>query len=317
MTDDPTAAWYRRFAQEEARGESAVFEEWGLGVATDERMLRAIRTLPQQKRQPNLVFACSRLVGAPVAGYGAWRDWTLAHWDAVAVEALVRRTQTNEPRRCAPLLPALARIPGPLALLEMGASAGLCLYPDRYAYRFDGGPVLGDSTVLLECATSGDVPIPSALPEVVWRAGIDLNPLDVHDGDAMRWLETLIWPEQTERLARIRAAVEIARTDPPHLVRGDLNAQLEALAAEAPSEATLVVMHTAVLPYVVRAERERFFDLVGSLDARWLANEAPPALTRLFPEAPRESMRFALALDGELLGYSGAHGQTLDWVQGA
>ncbi len=38
-----------------------------------------------------------------------------------------KRTQTNEPGRCAVLLPLLAALPQPLALLEVGASAGLCL----------------------------------------------------------------------------------------------------------------------------------------------------------------------------------------------
>ena len=68
--------------------------------------------------------------------------------------AAVRSTKTNEPRRCAGLLPVLAGIAGPLALLEVGASAGLCLYPDRYSYSYDGLPPLhpadGPSPVLLE-----------------------------------------------------------------------------------------------------------------------------------------------------------------------
>ncbi|MDM4763746.1 DUF2332 domain-containing protein [Galbitalea sp. SE-J8] len=315
--DDRTAAWYRLFADVEAPGESAIYADWARGVAADERMLRRIRELPEQKRQPNLVFACSRLLGAPEAAYAEWRAWTLAHWDEIAAQALVRRTQTNEPRRLATALPALAAIPGPLALLEVGASAGLCLYPDRYAYRYDGGAVLGDSPVVLECATTGAPPIPARLPEVVWRAGIDVNPLDVGDDDAVRWLETLVWPEQHERRDRIRAAIEIARADPPLLVAGDLNERLDEVAASAPGDATLVILHTAVMPYVVRAERERFFARVRALmaerGAHWVAAEGPPAFTWLFPDAARASTRFAVVVDGELVGAAGAHGQSLDW----
>src|SRR5260370_37467954 len=54
--------------------------------------------------------------------------------DAIAEVMLTRTTQTNEPGRCATLLPALAQIEGPLALIEVGASAGLCLLPDAYGY---------------------------------------------------------------------------------------------------------------------------------------------------------------------------------------
>ena len=92
------------------------------------------------------------------------------------------------------------------------AAAGLCLYPDEYQYRFDGlsiGPP--ESLVRIDCAVSGDVPVPAEVPEVVWRAGIDLNPLDVADDDDLRWLESLIWPGQPERVARLRAAARIVR----------------------------------------------------------------------------------------------------------
>ncbi|OPG02687.1 hypothetical protein B1L11_42010 [Microbispora sp. GKU 823] len=73
-----------------------------------------------------------------------------------------------------------ARVPAAaLALIEVGASAGLCLSPDRY--RYDDLPPVGlvDSPVVLTCRTNGRVPVPERVPDVVWRAGIDLDPVDV------------------------------------------------------------------------------------------------------------------------------------------
>ena len=54
-----------------------------------------------------------------------------------------RRTQTNEAARCATLLPLLAMLPGPLALTEAGASAGLTLLPGRFSYHYGGKRVRG------------------------------------------------------------------------------------------------------------------------------------------------------------------------------
>jgi hypothetical protein len=104
----------------------------------------------------------------------------------------------------AELLARLAALPQPLALLEVGTSAGLCLYPDRYAYRY-GDHRLGTGEPVLECAATGLTP-PERLPEVVWRAGLDLNPLDVTDPADVAWLDALIWPEHAHRRARLRAA---------------------------------------------------------------------------------------------------------------
>ena len=133
-----TADWYSNFSRE-AHGQSQVYEDWAIGVAEDAAILRLLHELPLAKRQPNLIFAVSRLLGAPEGAYGPFRSWLLEHWPRVRDQALHRSTQTNEPGRCAAVLPLLARLPGPLALLEVGASAGLCLYPDRYSYRYDCG----------------------------------------------------------------------------------------------------------------------------------------------------------------------------------
>jgi hypothetical protein len=322
VTDPATAAWYIRFAEHEARGESAIYEEWALGVAADAGILALIAELPRPKQQPNLIFAVSRLLGAPEGPYGPWRDWLVDHWEAVRAEALVRATQTNEPRRCAVLLPALGLVPGPLALLEVGASAGLCLYTDRYSYDYDGhrlDPAAGPSTVLLECATTGNPPIPDAVPEITWRAGIDLNPLDLTVADDRLWLETLIWPEQHARRARIRAAMDIVSADPPRIVRGDATAALPRLAAEAPADATLVVIASAAIVYLTPENRARFIDTVTSLDARWISNEGvgivPSVRDALRGVEPPRPGLFALGMDGHPLAWTGAHGRSLDWIR--
>jgi hypothetical protein len=92
------------------------------------------------------------------------------------------RTQTNEVGRCAVLLPALPS--GPLALVEVGASAGLCLLLDQFYYEF-GSTVIGEasSPVHLRCAVTGPASVPPALPQIVWRRGLDANPISVHDAD--------------------------------------------------------------------------------------------------------------------------------------
>jgi hypothetical protein len=319
---EKTVQWYRWFAENEAAGRSALFEGWAYGVADDPTVLDLLAELPRPKRQPNLLFACSRLVGCPLALYDEWRQWLIAHWPAVSAEMRVRGTQTNEPRRCAVLLPALAQVEGPIALLEVGASAGLCLYPDRYSYSYDGrriDPATGPSPVLLECATTGNPPIPTALPTIVWRAGIDLNPLDLANPDDTNWLETLIWPEQHERRARIRAAMDIVRADPPRIVRGDAIDDLPSLVASAPSDATLVVVSSAAIVYLMPEPRARFIDYVRSLDATWISNEGPGivpvAAAALEGRAAPVTGQMLLSLNELPQAFTGPHGDRLDWLE--
>ncbi|MBQ3358327.1 MAG: DUF2332 domain-containing protein, partial [Microbacterium sp.] len=246
---------YARFAEKEAPGRSALYAEWAAGVAGDGPVQDVLARIPDNRRQPPLVFAVTRLLGAALDGYPVWRDFVLRNADAVVAECSARSLQTNEPLRLAALLPALSEIDGPIALLEIGASAGLCLYPDRYSYRFSGSdgevrvaldPLDGVSPVVLASRVDGELP-ELRLPEIVWRAGIDLAPLDARDADDRRWLQGLVWPGETGREQRIAAALDIAASDPPTLVAGDALGRLDALVATAPVGATLVITTPGVL----------------------------------------------------------------------
>jgi len=315
-----TAEQYRSFASMEAHGRSPLYEELAFGVAGDRDLIEMLSQLPPAKRQPNLLFAAARHVAGTPAGYPQFRQSVLDNRHAVIATMLARRTQTNEPARCAAVYPLLASLPQPLALLEVGASAGLCLMPDRYCYDYDGS-IAGavDSPLRLRCHVEGDThrAEPGAVT-VVWRAGIDLNPLDVTDPDDVRWLRTLVWPEQHDRLQRLDTAIAVAQADPPRVVRGDLNARLGEVAALAPSYATLVVVDTAVLWYVSHADRARFVDQVEQLHGHWISQEGlgvlPNIDARLRQQPPEHTTTYVVALDQHPAAFSAVHGGWLRWL---
>lgn len=320
--ESDTAARYRRFAAIEARDRSPLYEQFANRVADDREVLAFLETLPKEKRQPNLLFAAVRYLVGTQPGYEPFRAAVLNGRDEVAAVMLARLTQTNEPARCATLLPALAMLPQPLALLEVGASAGLCLFPDRYGYdygthRIDGHP----GAPVFTCPVRGPVPLPSRSPEVAWRAGIDLNPLDVTDPDDMHWLSCLVWPGESDRAERLTAAIEVARQDPPRLVRGDLVDQLAEAVTGVPPGATLVVFHTAVLAYVTPERRAEFAAAVRDLDAVWLSSESPSVQSSLpgspvgLPAPDPGPGQFLLLRHGrEALAYVDPHGAGVRWL---
>jgi hypothetical protein len=227
------------------------------------------------------LFATVRFLGGMGTDFAAFRLFVLDRRDEVVGLLIRRRTQTNEVGRCAILLPVLARLEGPLALVEVGASAGLCLLLDRYRYRY-GDRFVGDPSAspLLECEAIGPVPTPKHVPDVVWRRGIDVAPVDVTDDDAVRWLEACVWADQTERIAdqteriaRLRAAVEVARREPPVVEQGDALERTAEVVSQAPAGTTIVVFHSALMPYLTEGARREFEELVSGLPVTWVSNE--------------------------------------------
>lgn len=320
--DAEIAARYARFADLEAHGQSALYEQLARYVAASAEAHAFLSGLPVERRQPNLLFAATRFVCGTPRDAREFGRFLAARGSEIRAVMLRRTTQTNEPGRCAALVPALARIEGPISLIEVGASAGLCLLPDRYGYDWGRKTLLPDAMPgtrppVFPCTVSDGTPLPDRLPSIVWRAGLDLNPVRLEESDAVAWLETLVWPEDTPRLERLRAASAIAKADPPTVEKGDLRHDLSDLIRRAPRDTTVIVFHTAVLSYVGSAEeRAAFARAMLASNAVWLANESP----RVFPQiaaraaaAPSRGM-FLLSRDGVPVAWTGPHGQSVSWL---
>lgn len=316
---------YARFARKEAPGRSAVYADWAAGVAADRTVQSVLARIAPMHRQPPLVFAVARLLGSGEPPYVVWREWLLRHADEVVGECARRSLQTNEPLRCAALLPALSLIEGPIALLEIGASAGLCLYPDRYSYRYatsDGEIALdpddGTSEVVLRSVLRGPLVPPLRSPTIVWRAGIDLAPLAPTDPATTAWLTGLVWPGEEGRVERVADALRIAAADPPLLLAGDGSAQLARAVAAAPREATLVIQTPGVLAHIPWDARHVLIDDVRAA-GRWITLDAP-TLHRGWQVGAHaqepSSDGFALALDGRIVAMADPLGSWLEWREG-
>ena len=321
---------YREFAGY-ARGESACFTDWAERVAADPEVLAWLTELPEIKQQPNLVFAAARWHGVAAPGeYADLRSALLGDTGEIRSTILARATQTNEVGRLATLLPAFglvaAQSSGPIALVEAGASAGLCLFPDRYDYVWDHAwdrtSLTGRGGPTLRAQVSGPAPLPSSYPEIAWRGGLDLNPLDVTDAEQMAWLTILVWPEDDRRREQLAAAIEVAAQEPPYLETGDLLHDLPALVDRASRHGTPVVFHSAVIAYLDDDARAAFAqlmdDLVSRGRCRWVSNEAPGVVPIV--GVPSElngephPARFVLAVDGRPVAWTHPHGRDLSWL---
>ena len=251
-------------------------------------------------RQPDLPAArwYASVVGREAVPVGdPWPDvrWTvMAHRDELTATLAARSTQTNEVNRCVYLAAGLAAAVADsgdsesVALVELGASAGLLLGIDRYAVSLgrDGAvATLGDPDSTVRCLgqdrSRAPLPWPS-LPQISGRAGIDRQPVRLDDEDAVRWLLACLWPDVPGRVERFEAARALLLPDAPAVVEGDLVDDLDAgvrLASPAPA-GHLVVYSSWALTYV---EKDRRMDLAAGIrglarDIRsvsWLTAEPP------------------------------------------
>jgi hypothetical protein len=315
------ARQFRNFGSYAGSDGAPLYRRLCEGVAGDEALLGLMAEAPPTQRRPNLLLAAVHyLLLAGVDDPLADHYPTVAQWRAPHRVGNIRRggedpfgdfaafcrtyrdplvallathsTQTNEVGRCTVLLPAFAAVAQaqdrPLALVDLGASAGLHLLFDRYAYSYRGpaGVVhAGDaaSPVDLEAELrAGELP-DLALPPVAHRAGIDRHPVDPDDEDQSRWLLACQWPDHLERFARLRAALDLARAAPDRarVAEGDMVRDLPAAAAAAPADAHLCLYHCWAVAYLP-PERQR--QLVATIEG--VARERP--VSWVFAELPYE-----------------------------
>jgi hypothetical protein len=234
--------------------------------------------------------------------------------------------QTNEVRRCLCLVGGfldVARRTGlPLRCLELGSSAGLNLNWDRYGYDLGALGRWGDqsSSVRLSCEWSGAAPAFDVPAQVVERRGCDQAPLDVADvGQAQRLL-AYVWPDQGERMARTRAAIEIARASPPSIAAQDAGAWASAHAHPRPGVAS-VLFHSVVWSYLPAETRRAVRRAIAK--ASESANPSQPFAWLRMEPSPADptglmEVRVTIWPDGaeRLLGRVHPHGAKVFWLEG-
>jgi hypothetical protein len=339
---DALAQRFERFARRECHV-SPLYERLSFGIAQDPELLgiaahaqsgqpvpnlflAAVHFLLLQDRQhPLAAFYPSLSPATPLAAdpYPSFRSFCLEHRGRILELLSVRLVQTNEVRRCACLLPAFAVVAAhghgrPLALVEIGASAGLNLLWDRYGYDYGTGRRYGDprSPVQIACKllSARRPPLPAEFPIIITRIGIDLNPIDVCDPDAALWLRALVWPDEVGRAGLLQQALQIAQQNPPRLLAGNALERLPEMLATIPEDQTLCVFHTHTMnqfPVEARAglaalltEHAVTRDLYR-ISIEWLGREHP----RL------ECVAFEGSVKTEsLLAHCGSHGEWLEWL---
>jgi hypothetical protein len=272
---------YRHFGEVDAAGTSPLYERVAVALSESDEALRAIEVAPARKRHPTVILAALHdlaLAGrapALAAAYaaadgdtaaGAAIDTLLGMTDSVVDIAVRRQPRAGETGRCAVLYPAIAEAARrvgtkTVGLIDVGCSAGLNLNVDRVGITYSNGQSLGDpsSPVQLSSSVVGDRPIPTrAMPEVVARIGVDLDPVDVTDADEARWLRACVPPDQPERVARLDAEMALSATAPPLLLHGDAVEVLPDAFARVPPDALPVVTTTWALSRFSLENRLRF-----------------------------------------------------------
>lgn len=241
------------------------------------------------------------------------RDFLAREREAVA-SFLTSAPQTNETRRAIALLAGFlhlaARHDLELELLEIGASAGMNLYWDRFAYRTASWS-WGEGDVRITTEWTGSPP-PAVVPRIRSRAACDLNPIDIRDADARLRLRAYIWPDQSERLARFDAAAAVAIQQDAQVERADAAEWLEARLPRRSPDALTIVYHSVFYQYPRQETRLR---IARAIERAGQAG-APLAWLRLEPEAvlegPRDSVRFLV----DVVTWPGGERRTLAVTDG-
>jgi hypothetical protein len=224
--------------------------------------------------------------------------------------------QTNEVGRSAVLVGGYARRTSlPLRVLELGASAGLNLRWDHFAY--DNGRVVAgdpDSPVRFHGVWEGDPPELPTTFDVVERAGCDRNPIDATTAEGRLTLMSYVWPDQVARFERLEAAIEVARRVPATVEQANAPDWITSrLALPVPGVATVVV-HSIVLQYLSADERRVLRAAIVGAGGR-ASGAAPLAWLRMEPGGEQAEVRLTTWPHGEdqLLGRAGYHGDPIVW----
>lgn len=289
------------------------------------RLAGSLHRLVLQRQAPELALYYPS-VGGTASVDGAWpvaRQTIADDMDALR-QHVQRPVQTNEVGRSAGLYGGLlhvtARTGKPLRLLEIGASAGLNLLVDRFAYDVAEGVVLGDPASPVRLHRPWQGVGPAGTLHIAERHGCDPAPLDPADADDRLTLTSYVWADQLDRFERLRAALQVAAVDPVPVQRTGASAFLERELARPTDGLATVVWHSVVRQYLTPAERAAVDQIVAEAGAR-ATPDAPLARLSMEPEkVGAGQFRFVLELttwpggERRVLAECLGHGPPVVWV---
>jgi hypothetical protein len=236
-------------------------------------------------------------------------------------ELFDRTPQTNEVARSMPLLGGLLAIVSatrlPVALLDVGSSAGLNLRLDRYRYEGEGWS-WGDARsplVLRNQTVCGRPRHLDVRPQIVLRAGCDLHPLDVNGERDCMELRSFVWPDQAERFARLDAAIAVARRVPAEIERADFLQWIPRRAVPR-EDAVTIVMHSLVTEHLGETVRDALRAAIETACAA-ATNARPMAWLRMEPDAGISyETRVTLwpSREERTIARSNGHAQAIEWA---
>ncbi|MGX9135908.1 DUF2332 domain-containing protein [Rummeliibacillus sp. JY-2-4R] len=278
---------FQRFAKNECENSSELYETLSYHIAEDSELIELATHIPEGQPVPNLFFAATQYLLSDAhhdlkkyyasftenplpanSAFPYFKEFVLSNQEKLKQLFQSKLVQTNEVRRCAYLYPMFADIyekhQMPLALIEIGTSAGLQLGVEQYHYVYNekiqaGNP---DSLLTIYSQNRGKV-LPTSIfniPVVQTRIGMDLNPIDLKNEEELKWLHALIWPEHHERKELLNKAATIIKNLDIQFVSGDAVKQIESICDQIPFNQLIVIFHTHVanqIPAVLKDELMR------------------------------------------------------------
>lgn len=301
--------------------------EWPGDAFADNVALRAcgaLHALARSNWEPDLARAYPPHPFTPHSLWVAIAE-SLRHQDSFLTERLHSAPQTNEVARSGAIIGAMLVIADrtrlPLAVYEIGASAGLNLSFDRYRYRLGNNLYWGSPTAALSIENQwrgSPVPPLDAPLTVASRRGCDLKPINAADASDRERLMSYIWADQTVRLQRTEVALALTAREGIRIDLDDAAFWLERQLAEPPQPGTTrVVMHTIVWPYMPRETQTRIADLLDRLGAE-ATSDTPFAHLSIEPDETPGSARVDLSLwparETITLARMDFHGRWTEWM---
>jgi hypothetical protein len=349
---DSLSRYWKAFAAYSLDGYAPIYNRIVTAMADDAEVLELVASGPKDTHGPNHLQAAVHYLlfdlddhplravyeGTSDADPGPlFGTFVRDHRDEIAELIRTNHVQTNEVGRVSAIGPSLAHVAQaaekPIALIDIGTSAGLNLLFDRYRVDYatphrprSVGP--SDAGVVVEATLTDGTPR-FEHPEIAWRCGIDRSPVDVTNADSARWLRSLVWPDHRTRAKRLEAAIAEAHAHPLNLRQADAVEGVLAALRDAPDDALPVVLTTWAYFYFDAETREAFDSAITAAErpVAWVSMEMLGAVPDLepgdTPGSDGEVSVMGLVTAGidtlpsrSTLGFAHPHGEWLTWTAG-